>query len=326
MRDRALALALSVVCLLAAPRVFAGRHSDDSSNKSNPKSGEKSSSNQQHPQSQGSNQQHGSAGQQHSAGSGSPNTVSGAESHSRSSRDARTQASGGPSQRDSGSSPAGHPQTYPRREAANESHPPRPPYPVDHPHEIHSSKPVVIDHHHLVESLQHHPSVDERRHAYERYRSERAQFVRPAPQMHFTMGHRQQLVRMRIVPATYHYRRAAFYDAYRWQAPHYMYSYAPRYGLWDTTFLMFALDHLAEEQYAMMFYHHRREPEMQRWLEESNRLAGDHPELRGKLDALQGRMANLEETNVPADPTYVPADAQDVALAPDVIEKLTAAE
>jgi hypothetical protein len=171
--------------------------------------------------------------------------------------------------------------------------------------------------------MQYRPNVQERQHAYEHYRTERAQFQHHAAPLHFVPAHRVVLTKIRIVPTTYHYRRTVFYDEYGWQPPAYVYSYYPRYGLWDATFLMFALDHVAEEQYALMFYHHQRELDMQKWLDDSNRLAEDNQELRDKLNAMKVQMARLEESGVAGDPSYVPPDAQDVALSPEVIEQLT---
>jgi hypothetical protein len=137
-------------------------------------------------------------------------------------------------------------------------------------------------------------------------------------------AHRVLLRSVRIVPTTYHYRRTVFYDEYGWAPPVYVYSMYPRYGLWDATFLAFALDHIAEEQYALVFYHHLQEPEMQQWMEDTRRLSTDNEQLRANLDAMQTKVASLQESGVANDPSYVPPDVQDVALSPEVIEKLTA--
>jgi hypothetical protein len=128
---------------------------------------------------------------------------------------------------------------------------------------------------------------------------------------------------MRIVPTTYHYRRTVFYDTYAWEPPVYVYGLNPRYGLWDATFLAFALDHIAEEQYALLFYHHQREQEIQQWIADTNRLAEDNQELRAKLDALKAQMKTFEELGITEEPDWIPPDAQDVALSPEVITQLT---
>jgi len=325
MRFRALALVLSLVCLLAGPRAFADKHKDDS-DKDAPKKAttqkkpEKAAPAQQS-QPQGNNQ-HGSSGQSHSGSSGSTNA--GTHEHSGGTTTS-TQGTQGTTEH------AHHAAPTTVHDAGNATHSPsyHPPAKTDnrtpgyhagtHGEEHHA----VVNHEHLHERMQAHPTVEARHQAYERYRTERAQFTRHAPVIHFVPAHRVVLTKIRIVPTTYHYRRTVFYDEYGWQAPVYVYSYYPRYGLWDATFLMFALDHVAEEQYAMMFYHHQREEDMQRWMADSERLAADNQELRDKLDAMKVQMAKLEGNGLEADPSYVPPDAQDVALSPEVIDKLT---
>jgi hypothetical protein len=327
MRFRALALVLSLVCLLAGPRAFADKHKDDS-DKDAPKKAttqkkpEKAAPAQQS-QPQGNNQ-HGSSGQSHSGSSGSTNTGTHEHSGGTTTSTQGTQGTQGTTEH------AHHAAPTTVHDAGNATHTPsyHPPAKTDNRtpgyHATHGEEHhAVVNHEHLHERMQAHPTVEARHQAYERYRTERAQFTRHAPVIHFVPAHRVVLTKIRIVPTTYHYRRTVFYDEYGWQAPVYVYSYYPRYGLWDATFLMFALDHVAEEQYAMMFYHHQREEDMQRWMADSERLAADNQELRDKLDAMKVQMAKLEGNGLEADPSYVPPDAQDVALSPEVIDKLT---
>jgi hypothetical protein len=167
------------------------------------------------------------------------------------------------------------------------------------------------------------PNQHEREHAFERSRVERAQFRRHAEVIRFGPSHRPVLTHMHIVPTTYYYRRTVFYDTYGWAPPAYVYGLYPRYGLWDTTFLAFALDHVAEEQYSLMLYNHQHDPEVQQWMSDTDRLAADNAELRGKLNAMKTQMASLDQNGQPVDTAYVPPDAQDVALSPEVIAQLT---
>lgn len=180
-----------------------------------------------------------------------------------------------------------------------------------------------VDHARLHERMQMHPGATERQHAFEHSRVEREQFTRHAGAIHFVPAHRVVLTHIRIVPTTYHYRRTVFYDTYDWQPPAYVYGFYPRYGLWDATFLAFALDHVAEEQYALMFYHHQNEAELQQWMSDADHLAADNEELRSKLDRMKEQVATLQEAGISSDPSYVPPDAQDVALSPEVITQLT---
>lgn len=187
---------------------------------------------------------------------------------------------------------------------------------VDHAH-------VTFDRDHFHARMSEHPDSAARRRAYERYHAERSYFVRHNTAIVFVPAHRVVLRSVRIVPTTYYYRRTVFYDEYGWTPPRYVYSFYPRYGLWDAVFLAFALDHIDDDEYALMFYHHRHEAEMEQWLADNRRLADENEDLRDRLGAMQARMDELQESGVRSDPTYVPPDAQDVALSPEVIEKLT---
>ena len=109
-----------------------------------------------------------------------------------------------------------------------------------------SQRPV--NHAQLQQRMSVHPSQQDRTHAHESYKIERAHFTRHMDPIRFAPEHRLILTRMHVVPGTYYYRRNAFYDTYGWVNPPYVYRMYPRYGLWDATFLAFALNHLAEEQ------------------------------------------------------------------------------
>ena len=172
--------------------------------------------------------------------------------------------------------------------------------------------------------MQRYPGSTQRQLSFAHVRAERAQFQTHVGPIQFVPAHRAVLLNMRIVPTTYYYRRSVFYDTYAWQPPEYIYGLYPRYGLWDTTFLAFALDHVAEDQYALVFYNHQGEPEMQNWMGDTERLAADNEDLRTKLDAMKAKMATLAEAGITSDPSYVPPDVEDVALSPEVITRLTA--
>jgi hypothetical protein len=182
---------------------------------------------------------------------------------------------------------------------------------------------VNVDHARLHDRMQVHPGASDRQHAFEHSRVERERFTRHAGAIRFVPAHRVVLSNIRIVPTTYHYRRTVFYDTYEWQPPVYVYGFSPRYGLWDATFLAFALDHVAEEQYALMFYHHQNEQELQQWMSDAESLATENEQLRSNLDRMKEQMATLKEAGITSDPSYVPPDAQDVALSPEVITQLT---
>jgi hypothetical protein len=153
--------------------------------------------------------------------------------------------------------------------------------------------------------------------------AERERFALHIGPIRFVPTHRAVLLHTRIVPTTYYYRREVFYDTYSWQPPAYVYRLSPRYGLFDATFLAFAIDHISEEQYAAMLYNHQHEPEIHQWMSDTSRLAADNPELRKKLDVMKAKMSALEEAGVGTDPSFVPPDAQDIVLSPEIIAQLT---
>lgn len=304
---RAFGLALSLICLLATPPIFAGNSDKD---KDKDKDAKKESSKQStpaprthaaSPASSQSGGSHGSSGESHSS-HGTPTKAEPSKSdhstHQTSGRDSNH------SSRDaSGSS----------FDRSNNSH------------DRSVTRPEVrsVDHTHLHEILSVRPGRQEREHALVSSHEERARFERQRNPIHFKPAHRVILTGLRIVPSTYFYRRTVFYDAYSWSAPVYVYRMYPRYGLWDTVFLAFALDHIAEEQYALMLYNHQHDREIQRWMEDSDQLAADNDDLRAQLENMKLQMAKMEQAGVVVDPAYVPADAQDLALSPEVIDQLT---
>src|ERR1017187_6937126 len=166
-----------------------------------------------------------------------------------------------------------------------------------------SQRPV--NHAQLQQRMSVHPSQQDRTRAYESYKIDRAHFTRHMDTIRFVPAHRLILTRMHIVPGTYYYRRNAFYDTYGWVTPPYVYTMYPRYGLWDTAFLAFALNHLAEEQYAMMIYNHWADPEIQQWVRDTNRLAAHNAELRAQVDEMNDRVSRLEHSGTARDASYV---------------------
>jgi hypothetical protein len=336
-------LFVAFFCTVSA---FADKHKDSKSSDNGQQSHPQKSSGTQHPQGQ-SNNQHGTSG---TSSNGHP--ASTPQSHPAWSPSGTSSNSGSHHvQPTANSQPSGdvkHEHTNTMQQSSGKfdghSHDKTPNWSSSNTHAAHDSthngfknhdshdrsgtnrNSVNVDHARLHEKMQMHPGVTERQHAFDRSRVERQQFTRHVNAIHFVPAHRAVLSNIRIVPNTYNYRRTVFYDAYSWQPPAYVYGgFYPRYGLWDATFLAFALDHIAEEQYALMFYHHQNEPELQQWMTDADRLASDNEDLRAKLDRMKEQMATLQEAGITSDPSYVPPDAQDVALSPEVITQLTEA-
>jgi hypothetical protein len=346
---RVFGLALSLMCLLAAPRMFAKSSDHDkdkhSSKESTPQP--KSHSGSAH-SSSGSGESHGSSGQSHNShGSSSSGEVK--SEHKHESGDVRAEGAAG----GTGDSKSEHTTHGSSNGDSSRNHGTHSASSTDssHVHGTHDSSSTTyshshgsssttithssshdhgsyhaVDHAHLHDVMHAHSGPQERAHAFERNHLERERFQRHASAIHFLPAHRVVLGRVRIVPTTYYYRRSVFYDTYAWTPPAYVYRMYPRYGLWDAAFLAFALDHIAEEQYAMMIYNHRNEAEIQQWMDDNDRLAADNDELREKLENMKLQMSKMQEQGVTVDSSYVPPDAEDVALAPEVITALTASK
>ena len=113
--------------------------------------------------------------------------------------------------------------------------------------------------------------------AAERYRhEERTRFVRHVEPLRFRPENRAMLHMIRIVPGTYYYRRNMFYDTYAWGPPPYVYNLAPRYGLFDAVFLAFMVDHVAEREYALMYYNHQNDEAFVQWRQQMDQMAADN--------------------------------------------------
>jgi hypothetical protein len=152
------------------------------------------------------------------------------------------------------------------------------------------------------------------------FQSERARFrpvsrlvVRPSPEIH-----RRVFEKHHFHPETYHARRAAFYEAYRFHTPVWAFSLQPRFGLWDTPALAFILAHAADEQYALWYHSHHLDPDVIAWRQEMNRLAAANAELADQLAVMDAMTQELQARGVQADDSYVPPEMEDIALAAEV--------
>jgi hypothetical protein len=283
---RAFGLAFTLICLLVVPRAFG--HDSDKDKKKHTK--ETTTTTKTHTKSTTTTTttSHTNASGEHSKHDSEGSTANGDSSHSRNTH----------------------------QSTSSSSH-------TSNSHDRNFSHERAVDHEHLREAMHVHPGHEERVHAFERSHEERARFERHVATIHFVPAHRVVLTRLHIVPTSYYYRRNVFYDTYRWSTPGYVYRMYPRYGLWDAVFLAFALDHIADEQYALMLYHHQHDAEIQQWMDDTDRLAADNDELRAKMENMKLEMDRLKDSGVEVDASYVPAEAEDVALSPEVIDQLT---
>jgi hypothetical protein len=171
-------------------------------------------------------------------------------------------------------------------------------------------------------------SAERSKQSLNEYRNQQAKFkysgspVKSSPVVQRTVVNRVVVNNhYHYTPANYAYRQRSFYGYYGWNPPVYGYGFYPSYGLWNTVALWFMLDHIADQQYAMMYYSHRNDADMQAWRAQAEREAQNNAELRAKLAAADQRALALQQQGVQADPGYVPADMKDVALSEDVVKQ-----
>ncbi len=304
---RGFGLALTLICLLAVPRAFGHDSEKDKEKDKKTHTKETTTTTKTRTKSTTTTTTTGDS--------------SGSSSHQHSSHDSSSHGSTatGDSNHPHGSSTSGdssHSRSTHQATSSSSSH-------TSNSHDRTFNHEHAVDHEHLREAMHVHPGREDRLHAFQRSHEEQGRFERHVAAIHFVPANRVVLTRLHIVPASYYYRRNVFYDTYRWSTPVYVYRMYPRYGLWDAVFLAFALDHIAEEQYALMLYHHQRDAEIQQWMDDTDRLAEDNDELQAKMENMKLEMARLRESGVEIDASYVPPEAEDVALSPEVIDQLT---
>lgn len=113
---------------------------------------------------------------------------------------------------------------------------------------------------------------------------------------------------------THYSNRDNFYRSQGYQAPGFAFGGSPSFGMFDTLFLFWMLDHLGNKNVAATAYHHQNDPGYQKWRQEADQLAKDNAELKGKLADLDKQVKGMNGT--PKDPGYLPPGVPpEVALA-----------
>lgn len=113
---------------------------------------------------------------------------------------------------------------------------------------------------------------------------------------------------------THYGNRNNYYRSQGYQAPPYAFNSAPSFGIFDTLFLFWMLDHFSNKNVAATAYHHADDPGYKKWREEAESLSKDNADLKNKLNELDKQVKSMSGT--PKDPAYLPKDVPaDVALA-----------
>ncbi len=117
---------------------------------------------------------------------------------------------------------------------------------------------------------------------------------------------------------TYYNNRNNYYKSQGYQAPPYAYNAAPSFGMFDTLFLFWMLDHIGNRNVAATAYNHSDDPGYKKWRQEAENLSKDNADLKTKLNELDKQVNSMAGT--PKDPGYLPKDVPpDVALAAGVL-------
>ena len=115
---------------------------------------------------------------------------------------------------------------------------------------------------------------------------------------------------------TYVIQRQGYYSAYH-PSP-YVYSYAPRYGMWDAMFMWMMLDNMNSS----MYYHHRNDADYMAWRADAERQAQNDAAVKAKLQQMDQKIKELEAQKTPVNPAYMPEGVDpSVAMAQDVAEQ-----
>jgi TRAP transporter TAXI family solute receptor len=105
---------------------------------------------------------------------------------------------------------------------------------------------------------------------------------------------------------THYGNRDGYYKSQGYQPPPYAYNTAPSFGMFDTLFLFWMLDHLGNKNVAATAHNHSDDPGYKKWREEAENLAKDNSELKSKLNDLDNQVKSMAGT--PKDPGYLPKD------------------
>jgi len=154
----------------------------------------------------------------------------------------------------------------------------------------------------------------------EKYKAERSAFSKPPYQADGTfagpLGDRARS------QSSFDYgsiadKRDSYYRSQGYKPPPYVFNTAPSFGIFDTIFLFWMLDHITNKNVAKAAYNQSDDPAFQKWRQEVENLSKDNSELRAKLSEMDTQIKALEGT--PKDPAYLPPGVPlEAALAPGV--------
>lgn len=162
------------------------------------------------------------------------------------------------------------------------------------------------------------------------YEAQKAKFAKPAPTTApvSTVASGGAVPKSPILASTKRYgdvdynthyaRRDDYWSGRGWNAPTYVYSSSPSFGMWDAMILWAILDN--NNDGGKFAYNHANDPGYQEWRREADRLAADNADLRDKLAKIDKEVAVQAATNAPRDEAYLPPGVPaEVAVAADAL-------
>lgn len=136
------------------------------------------------------------------------------------------------------------------------------------------------------------------------YRSERSAFKPPASSD----------------PASQGKTRDDFFRSQNYQPPAAAFNASPGFGIFNTLFLFWMLDHMSDKSVAAAAYNHQNDPGFKQWRDEVEKQAKDNADLKAKLGEMDKQIKSMEGT--PKNPGYLPPGVPvEAALSPAALAK-----
>jgi TRAP transporter TAXI family solute receptor len=98
--------------------------------------------------------------------------------------------------------------------------------------------------------------------------------------------------------------RDDFFRSQGYQQPAAAFGSPPSFGIFNTLFLFWMLDHMSNRNVAAMAYNHQNDPGFQQWRQEVEKQAKDNADLKAKLAEMDKQIKSMEGT--PKDSAYLP--------------------
>jgi TRAP transporter TAXI family solute receptor len=156
----------------------------------------------------------------------------------------------------------------------------------------------------------------------ERYKSEQSRFMKPDYKVEGAESS-PLASKARVYSGfdynTHYNQRDNYYRAQGYQPPAFAFNTSPSFGIFNTIFLFWMLDHISNKNVAATAYNHSNDPGFQKWRQELETQAKDNAELKAKLAEMDKQIKALDGT--PKDRSYLPPGVPpEAALATAVFE------